>query len=59
LVIIPSGHCQINWDCWQNRSLKEFTTEMVSVLINEGESFVSQDVVSLFTNTPGNKALDS
>ena len=32
---------------------------MVSVLINEGESFVSQDVVSLFTNTPGNKALDS
>ena len=31
---------------------------MASVLIDEGECFVSHDVVSLFTNTPISEALE-
>jgi len=40
------------------KNSQEFTTEMASVLINEGECFESHDVVSLFTNTPVSEALE-
>jgi len=40
------------------KNSQEFATEMASVLINEGECFVSHDVVSLFTNTPISEALE-
>jgi len=36
----------------QVKNSQEFAIEMASVLIDEGECFVSHDVVSLFTNTP-------
>jgi len=40
------------------KNSQEFATEMPSVLIDEGECFVSHDVVSLFTNTPISEALE-
>jgi len=40
------------------KNSQEFATEMASVLLNEGECFVSHDVVSLFTNTPISEALE-
>ena len=40
------------------KNSQQFATEMASVLIDEGECFVSHDVVSLFTNTPVSEALE-
>jgi len=40
------------------KNSQEFATEMASVLIDEGDCFVSHDVVSLFTNTPISEALE-
>ena len=40
------------------KNSQEFATEMASVLIDEGECFVSHDVVSLFTNMPISEALE-
>jgi len=62
---IPPGHWQIYWHHYivgktdhHVKNSHEFATEMASVSIDEGECFVSHDVVSLFTNTPISEALE-
>ena len=40
------------------KNSQQFATEMASVLIDEGECFVSHDAISLFMNTPVSEALE-
>jgi len=40
------------------KNSQEFATEMASILVDEGECFVSHDVVSLVANTPISEALE-